>query len=126
MMAAVRNCAPNLVPTPQSWTCRHILTGHQGLFAVIKTIAISPHLPMVATGSEDTTIRLWRNIDTGAEIGILTGHQKSVETIAFHPHQLGLLFSGDRSGQINWNGISALLFSKMYLLTAIRITASQR
>jgi WD40 repeat protein len=99
MMAAVRNCAPNLVPKPQNWTCRHILTGHQGLFAAIKTIAISPHLPMVATGSEDTTIRLW-NIDTGAEIGILTGHQKSVETIAFHPHQLGLLFSGDRSGQI--------------------------
>jgi WD40 repeat protein len=99
MIAAVRDCAPNLVPKIPNWTCRHILTGHQGLFAAIKTIAISPHLSMVATGSEDTTIRLW-NIDTGAEIGVLTGHQKSVETIVFHPHQSGLLFSGDRSGQI--------------------------
>lgn len=99
MMVAVRDCAPNLAPTLPNWTCRHILTGHQGLFAGIKTIAISPHLPMVATGSEDTTIRLW-NIDTGEAIGVLTGHQKSVETIAFHPHQSGLLFSGDRSSQI--------------------------
>ena len=99
MIAAVRDCVPNLTPTPPNWTCRHILTGHQGLFAAIKTIAISPHLPMVATGSEDTTIRLW-SIDTGAEIEVLTGHQKSVETIAFHPHQSGLLFSGDRSSQI--------------------------
>ncbi len=99
MMTAVRDCVPNLPPPPPNWTCRHILTGHQGLFAAIKTIAISPNLPLVATGSEDRTIRLW-NIDTGAEIKSLTGHQKSVESIAFHPHQSGLLFSGDRSGQI--------------------------
>jgi WD40 repeat protein len=99
MMTAVRDCAPNLAPMPPNWSCSHTLTGHQGLFAAIKTIAVSPHLPVVATGSEDKTIRLW-NIDTGIEIGILTGHQKSVETIVFHPHQSGLLFSGDRSGQI--------------------------
>jgi WD domain, G-beta repeat len=99
MMAAVRDCAPNLPPLPPTWTCQHILTGHYGLFAAIKTIAISPHLPMVATGSEDKTIRLW-NLDSGVEIGILTGHQKSVESIAFHPHQSGLLVSGDRAGAI--------------------------
>jgi WD40 repeat protein len=99
MMTAVQDCVPNLAPLPPNWSCKHTLIGHQGLFAAIKTIAISPHLTLVATGSEDTTIRLW-NIDTGAEIVILTGHQKSVETIAFHPHQSGLLFSGDRSGQI--------------------------
>jgi WD40 repeat protein len=99
MMTAVRDCVPNLAPMPPNWACQHTLTGHQGLFAAIKTIAISPQLPLVATGSEDQTIRLW-NINTGAEIGILTGHQKSVETIAFHPHQSGRLFSGDRSGQI--------------------------
>ena len=99
MIAAVRDCAPNLVPKIPNWTCQHTLTGHHGLFAAVKTVAISPHLPIVATGSEDTTIRLW-NIDTGAEIGVLTGHQKSVDSIAFHPHQSGLLVSGDRSGQI--------------------------
>ncbi len=86
-------------PILSNWHCRHTLTGHQGLFAAIKTIAISPHLPLVATGSEDKTIRLW-NLDTGTEIGILTGHQKSIESIAFHPHKSGLLLSGDRSGQI--------------------------
>jgi WD40 repeat protein len=99
MIAAVRDCAPNLLPKIPNWTCQHILTGHQGLFAAVKTIAISPHLSIVATGSEDKTIRLW-NIDTGAEIGTLTGHQKAVDSIAFHPHQSGLLFSGDRAGQI--------------------------
>jgi WD40 repeat protein len=101
MIAAVRDCAPNLAPQIPNWTCQHILTGHHGLFAAIKTIAISPHLPIVATGSEDTTIRLW-NIDTGAEIGLLTGHQKSVDSIVFHPDQSGLLVSGDRAGQIKW------------------------
>jgi WD40 repeat protein len=99
MIAAVRDCAPNLAPKIPNWTCQQVLTGHHGLFAAVKTVAISPHLPIVATGSEDTTIRLW-NINTGAEIEILTGHQKSVESIAFHPHQLGLLMSGDRAGQI--------------------------
>ncbi len=99
MIAAVSDCAPNLAPKIPNWTCRHTLTGHQGLFAGVKTIAISPHLSIVATGSEDTTIRLW-NIDTGAEIGVLTGHQKAVDSIIFHPHHSGLLVSGDRAGQI--------------------------
>jgi WD40 repeat protein len=99
MMMAVRDCAPYLPPPLPNWHCQHTLTGHQGLFAAIKTIAISPHLPLVATGSEDTTIRLW-NIDTGTEIGMLTGHQKSVESIAFHPQRVGLLFSGDRAGKM--------------------------
>lgn len=99
MITAVRDCIPNLAPLPPNWSCRHTLIGHQGLFAAIKTIAISPHLPLVATGSEDTTIRLWK-IDTGAEISIFTGHQKSVESIAFHPHQSGLLFSGDRASNL--------------------------
>jgi WD40 repeat protein len=113
MLAAVRDCAPNLAPQTPNWTCQHVLTGHQGLFAAIKTIAISPHLPLVATGSEDTTIRLW-NIDTGAEIGILIGHQKSVEAIAFHPHQSGLLVSGDRAGEIKlWQVDSVIELSSI-------------
>jgi WD40 repeat protein len=99
MLIAVKDCIPNLAPTPSSWICRHTLTGHHGLFAAIRSIGISPDLPMVATGSEDTTIRLW-NINTGLEIRILAGHQKSVETIAFHPHQSDLLYSGDRAGVI--------------------------
>jgi WD40 repeat protein len=105
MLAAIRDCYPHLPPTPANWYCRHILTRHHGLFAAIKSIAISPHLPIVATGSEDKTIRLW-NIDTGTEMAILSGHQKSVETIAFHPHKLGLLYSGDRAGIIKlWRGV---------------------
>jgi serine/threonine protein kinase len=99
MLAAIDDCYPHLLPTPASWYCQHTLTGHHGLFAAIKAIAISPHLPIVATASEDKTIRLW-DINTGREIAILTGHQKSVETIAFHPHHSGLLYSGDRNGII--------------------------
>jgi hypothetical protein len=99
MLVAIRDCASNLRPTLTSWNCRHTLTGHQGLFAAIRSISISPDLPIVATGSEDTTIRLW-NIDTGVKSRILAGHQKSVETIAFHPHQSGLIYSGDRAGVI--------------------------
>jgi WD40 repeat protein len=97
MLAAIDDCYPHLLPTPASWYCQHTLTGHHGLFAAIKAIAISPHAPIVATASEDKTIRLW-DIDTGREIAILTGHEKSVETIAFYPHRSGLLYSGDRNG----------------------------
>jgi WD domain, G-beta repeat len=105
MLAAIRDCYPHLPPAPATWYCRHILNGHHGLFAAIKSIAISPHLPIVATASEDKTIRLWE-IDTGTEIAILSGHQKSVETIAFHPHKSGLLYSGDRAGIIkSWRVI---------------------
>ncbi|AFY93391.1 WD40 repeat domain-containing serine/threonine-protein kinase [Chamaesiphon minutus] len=103
MMAAVRDCYPALLPATSSWECCHILTGHAGLFAAIKTIAISPDLLMVATGSEDTTIRLW-DIDTGAGLGILTGHQQSIDTIVFHPHKSGLLYSSGKDGLIKlWN-----------------------
>ena len=99
MIIAVRDCFPHLSPRLPDWNCQHILAGHHGLFAAIKSIAISPDLPMVATGSEDTTIRLW-NINTGLVSRILAGHQKSVETIAFHPDRSGLLYSGDRAGVI--------------------------
>jgi WD40 repeat protein len=99
MITTIRDRYPQLAPPLPNWHCRQILTGHHGLFAAIKTIAISPHLAIVATGSEDTTIRLW-DLDTGTDIGSLTGHQKSVDTIAFHPHRSGLLFSGDRAGKI--------------------------
>ena len=99
MIIAVKDCVPQLPPRLPDWDCMHILTGHQGLFAAIKSIAISSDLPMVATGSEDSTIRLW-NINTGLLIKILAGHQKSVETIAFHPDRSDLLWSGDRAGII--------------------------
>jgi WD40 repeat protein len=103
MMAAVRDCYPALLLATSSWQCCHILTGHAGLFAAIKTIAISPDLPMVATGSEDTTIRLW-DIDTGVGLGILNGHQQSIDAIVFHPHKSGLLYSSGKDGLIKlWN-----------------------
>jgi WD40 repeat protein len=99
MMLAIFEFYPQISIPPHHWDCDRVLVGHCGLFAAIKAIAISPHLPIVATGSEDTTIRLW-NIHTGVEIGILTGHQKPVETISFHPDRSGLLFSSDRAGII--------------------------
>ncbi len=106
MLDALSDCAP-LATAPPNWYCQHTLTGHQGLFAAINTIAISPQLLMVATGSEDTTIRLW-NIDTGGKIGTLTGHHKSVESIVFHPQQSELLFSGDRAGKIKLWQVTSL------------------
>jgi WD40 repeat protein len=103
MMVVVRDCYPAILPALSGWECCHILTGHAGLFAAIKTIAISPDLPIVATGSEDTTIRLW-NIDTGEGLGILKGHQQSIDTLVFHPHQSGLLYSSGKDGLIKlWN-----------------------
>jgi WD40 repeat protein len=82
-----------------NWDCTHHLSGHQGLFTAIKTIAISDDRSIIATGSEDKTIRLW-DIDTGKNLGILTGHQNSIETIAFHPERSDLLFSSGKDSSI--------------------------
>ncbi len=47
-------------------------------------MAISPDGSILASGSDDKTIRLW-NIGTGQAISTLTGHSRSVKPVAFTP-----------------------------------------
>ncbi len=80
-------------PVPR-WTCATLL-GHQGLFAGVSTVAIAPDQTMLASGSQDKTIRLW-DLETAKECFRLQGHSHFVQAIAFHPQQQTLLASGSR------------------------------
>ncbi len=50
----------------------------------VSCLAISPDGQILASGSYDDTIKLWR-LSTGEEISTLTGHSDDVESVAFHP-----------------------------------------
>ena len=64
-----------------NWQCLHTLTGHKNL---IYSVAFSPNGEVVASGSDDKTIKLW-GVEDGQEIVTLTGHGNSVYTVVFSP-----------------------------------------
>ncbi len=51
---------------------------------VFLTVAFRPDGKVIATGSQDTSIRLW-DAENGKEITILRGHQGYVDAVAFSP-----------------------------------------
>lgn len=56
--------------------------------------------PLVGTASADKTARIW-GVDSGRCLTVYTGHQGSVNSIAFHPAQdLVLTASGDGSAHV--------------------------
>jgi WD40 repeat protein len=58
-----------------------VLRGHRGR---IRSMAYAPDGKVLATGSEDGTIKLW-DAATGKELKTLTGHRSKVFTVAFSP-----------------------------------------
>ncbi|KAK4071522.1 hypothetical protein Purlil1_13413 [Purpureocillium lilacinum] len=61
--------------------CVQTLEGH-GRW--VKSVAFSPDSTLVASGSDDTTIRLWR-VATGECVQTLEGHDRWVNSVAFSP-----------------------------------------
>jgi WD40 repeat protein len=58
--------------------------------------------PLLATGSQDSTIRLW-NIESGQCVKTLKGHSYAVWSVAFHPSG-NLLVSGSNDSTVKlWN-----------------------
>ncbi|MYA70851.1 hypothetical protein F4Y19_12330, partial [Candidatus Poribacteria bacterium] len=58
-----------------------LLTGHTW---GMHSMALSPDGDILASGSEDTTIRLW-DMQTGAHKKTLNGHTHRVYSVAFSP-----------------------------------------
>src|SRR5436305_13236043 len=66
---------------PPGFTLRHTLRGHS---RDIYRIAWSPDGSMLASGSEDKTIRLWDG-QTGQVVRTLQGHTQQVNSLAWSP-----------------------------------------
>lgn len=63
----------------------------------INTVAVSPNDSLVASGSQDNTIRIWRSSDL-TPLATLSGHKRGVWHIAFSPVDRSLASaSGDRT-----------------------------
>ena len=58
-----------------------VLEGHEG---EVTAIAYSPDGTRLATGSDDTTARIW-DTATGKEVALLEGHEQPVNSIAYSP-----------------------------------------
>jgi hypothetical protein len=70
---------------------------HAGHGSHVNRVAFSPNGTLLATGSDDTTIKLWR-VSDGAFVRTLAGHTSSVNSIAFSPDgTLLVLGSSDRT-----------------------------
>src|SRR5262245_45887160 len=65
-------------PAPTERTALH---GHT---RALCSVAFSPDGKMLASGSDDATVRLW-DVATGTEMRVLRGHTGPVLTIAFSP-----------------------------------------
>ncbi len=73
-----RKPEPLVTPVDFSWLCIRTLTEHQ---RSVWSVAISADGQTLASGSGDSTIKLW-NLKTGGLLRTLTGHEGSVSSVA--------------------------------------------
>ena len=77
--------------------CIAILEGRQ---KAVTSVAFHPTAPVIVSGSEDTTIKLWRLLPDETSVvcmATLTGNYKPVHSVAFHPN--GKLLASGNSGK---------------------------
>jgi WD40 repeat protein len=75
------------------------LGSHQGW---VISVAFSPDGQHIASGSDDSTVRLW-NVQTGVLAHELKGHQRAVTSVAFSPDGQHIASGSDDSTVRLWN-----------------------
>jgi WD40 repeat protein len=116
-------------PGSVSATLAHTLRGHTG---AVNAVAYSPTEDILASASEDKTIRIW-DPHTGQELLTLTGHTSEVESIAFSADG-HYLISGSRDLTVrvwdvmarNPNALLTLLSGPRNLVTAVAFSPDNR
>ena len=99
------NCQPNIEtntlnsPQTEEFALLRTLKGHSG---AIWSVAISPNGQLLASGSQDTTLKIW-NLHTGELLHNLKGYSGTVYRIAISPDGQTIV-SGNSDGTIKiWN-----------------------
>jgi len=83
----------------EEFTLRHILTGHSGS---IWTVAMSPDKRFLASGSQDSTTKIW-NLQSGELLHTLKGYSGTVHRVIISPDGQ-ILVTGNADGTIKiWN-----------------------
>lgn len=72
---------------------KYVLEGHD---RGVNWASFHPHLPLIVSGADDRTIKLWRMSDTKAwEVDTLRGHYNNVSCCIFHPRADIMLSNGE-------------------------------
>ncbi len=68
----------------------------------VNTVIFSPDGTQVVTGSSDNNLIVW-DIETGAQVSILTGHENPIMSVEFSPDGTRLLTGSQKSELLIWD-----------------------
>lgn len=87
--------------------------------ALIRSVAFSPRGDVLATGSNDQTVAIWR-VPDGARLAVLDGHERAVNTVAFTADAT-MIAALDDSGVVTlWDVADPTLAVRLHTIPAER------